>query len=506
MYSNIKTCSLFGLNGYVVDVETDMVRGMPKITLVGLPDLAIKESLERVKSAINNSGYEFPKKRITINLAPANLKKDGSQIDLAIAVGILTAGGSIEKSPDDYVILGELALDGKIYPVQGVLPMVISMREKGFSKFILPYDNRKEAALVSDVEIYPVKKLEEVVEFLLGNISLPRALGDFFESDVKYDMDFSDLKGQDNLKRILTIAAASKGNCLFIGSPGSGKTMAAKRFPTILPQLDFEEAIEVTKIYSVAGLLKENSLVTTPPFRSPHHTASAVALIGGGSYPRPGEISLAHKGVLFLDELPEFSKNVLEVLRQPMEAKVINIARANGTVTYPSDFQLIVAMNPCPCGYYGSKKHECTCSPYQIQRYLSKISHPLLDRIDLHLEVSEVDYKEISSNTLSKSSSEMRKEVEYARDVQKERFVDKPFNFNAEIPDKELSKYCKLDEASKKILELSYKKYRMSARTYNKLLKISRTIADLGHSSKIKEDHILEAIQYRTVDSKFWGN
>lgn len=506
MYSRVKTCTLFGLNGYEVDVETDLARSMPKVSLVGLPDTAIKESIERVRSAINNSGYEFPRKKITINLAPANLRKDGSQIDLAIAIGILLADGIIEKSPDDFVFLGELALDGKIYPVTGILAMIISMREKRYRRFIVPYDNRKEASLVSDVEIYPVKNFKDLVEFLKGNLSLKRAVGDISESEVTYDMDFSDIKGQDNLKRILTIAAASKANCLFIGSPGSGKTMAAKRFPTILPQLDFEEAIEVTKIYSVAGLLKDNALISTPPFRSPHHTASAVALIGGGTYPRPGEISLAHKGVLFLDELPEFSKNVLEVLRQPMEAKVINIARANGTVTFPCDFQLIVAMNPCPCGYFHSKKHECTCLPFQIQRYLSKISHPLLDRIDLHLEVSEVDYKEISTDKISKTSEEMRKEVLNARDVQRERFKGKPYKFNSEIPDKELKKYCQLDENCKRIMELSFKKYNMSARTYNKLLKIARTIADMSKSEKIKEDHLLESIQYRVIDSKFWGN
>lgn len=506
MYSRVKTCTLFGLNGYEVDVETDLSRSLPKVSLVGLPDTAIKESIERVKSAINNSAYDFPNKKITINLAPANLRKDGSQIDLAIAVGILLSDGLIEKSPDDFVFLGELALDGKIYPISGALPMIISMREKGFRKFIVPYDNRREAALVRDVEIYPVKNLKDVVEFLRGNISLERAVGQISNTKVEYDNDFSDIKGQENLKRLLTIAAASKANCLFIGSPGSGKTMAAKRFPTILPQLDFEEAIEVTKIYSVAGLLKENALISTPPFRSPHHTASAVALIGGGTYPRPGEISLAHKGVLFLDELPEFSKNVLEVLRQPMEAKIINIARANGTVTFPSDFQLIVAMNPCPCGYSHSKKHECTCSAYQIQRYLSKISHPLLDRIDLHMEVSEVEYKEISTEKIPLSSEQMRDQVQNARDIQKERFKDKAYSFNSQIPDKDLKKYCKLDEQSKKLMEIAFNKYNMSARTYNKILKISRTIADMDNSDQIKEDHLLESIQYRSIDSKFWGN
>ncbi|MHC5098853.1 YifB family Mg chelatase-like AAA ATPase [Peptoniphilus genitalis] len=379
MYSCTKTCTLTGLNGYPVDVEVDLSNGMPKIILVGLADTAVKESTERVKSAIKNSGFDFPKKRITINLAPANLRKDGTQLDLAIAVSLLSCDESLEMDYSPYVYMGELALDGKINKIQGALPMVISMREKGYRKFIVPYENRKECAIVSDVEIYPVKTLEEVVSFIRGEIQIERCVGSLKREKVSYDMDFSDIKGQENLKRALEISASAKSNILILGSPGSGKTMAAKRFPTILPELDFEEAIEVTKIYSISGLLDDNSLITKPPFRSPHHTASAVSLIGGGRIPKPGEISLAHKGVLFLDELPEFSKSVLEVLRQPMESKDIIISRANANVKYPADFQLVVALNPCPCGYHNSKTHECTCSPYEIQRYLSKISHPLLD-------------------------------------------------------------------------------------------------------------------------------
>lgn len=506
MYSCTRTCTLTGLNGYLVEVEADLYNGLPKTILVGLADTAVKESIERVRSAIKNSGYSFPRRRITVNLAPANLRKDGSQLDLAIAVSLLIADGQLDSDPKDYIFLGELALDGKLNPVNGVLPMVISMRELGYRKFIIPYENRKEASVINDVEIYPVKQFSEVIKFLKGEISLNRVVGEVEYEDVIYDLDFSDIKGQENLKRAMEISAAASANILVLGTPGSGKTMAAKRFPTILPKLDFEDAIEVTKIYSVAGLLKNNSLITTPPFRAPHHTASAVSLIGGGKIPKPGEISLAHKGVLFLDELPEFSKNVLEVLRQPMESKVINISRANASITYPSDFLLVVAMNPCPCGYFNSKNHECTCSPYEISRYLSKISHPLLDRIDIHLEVNEVNYKDIASRKKEETSSDIRKRVEYVRNLCKDRFKDKNYKTNAEIPEKEIYKYAKLNAACEKIMELSYKRYNMSARTYNKVLRIARTIADLDKSDEIKENHLLESIQYRNVDVKFWGN
>ncbi|MDO5715704.1 MAG: YifB family Mg chelatase-like AAA ATPase [Tissierellia bacterium] len=505
MYSCIKTCTLQGLNGFAIDVEVDLTNGLPKVSLVGLPDTAIKESVERVRSAIKNSGYEFPRKRITINLAPANLKKDGTQMDLAIAVALICAQGMVDKSPDDYIFLGELALDGQINEISGALPMVISMREAGFRKFMVPYGNRKECSVISDVEIYPVHTFEEVIEFLTGQRQLERVTEHVDYSKVTYDLDFSDIKGQHGLKRMMEIAASMKANMLCVGVPGSGKTMAAKRFPTILPPLTFEEAIEVTKIYSVSGLLHNHALITTAPFRSPHHTASAAALIGGGQIPKPGEISLSHKGVLFLDELPEFSKHVLEVLRQPLESKEIQIARANASLTYPADFLLIGAMNPCPCGYSGSKKRQCTCNPYQIHRYLSKISHPLLDRIDLHLEISEVEYQEISATIPEESSENIRARVELARNIQSDRFKDEDFRFNSEIPDKLLHKFIPLDSKVQKIMEMSYHRYQMSARTYNKILKIARTIADLDGSEKVREDHILESLQYRSVDGKYWG-
>ena len=506
MYSKTITCSLLGLTGKAIEVESDITTGLPNFLIVGLPDSSIKEAKERVRVAILNSGYNFPPGRITVNLSPADLKKEGTQLDLPIAISLLSSMGVITYPYDDYVFLGELSLAGKIVPIKGALAMIISMREKGYRKFIVPYGNRKECSIISDVEIYPVKNLEEVISFLRGEIQIKRSLGNFQKEKVYYDVDFSDIKGQENLKRALEISACAKSNILILGSPGSGKTMAAKRFPTILPKLDFEEAIEVTKIYSVSGLLDDNALITKPPFRSPHHTASAVSLIGGGKIPKPGEISLAHKGVLFLDELPEFSKSVLEVLRQPMESKDIIISRANANVKYPADFQLVVALNPCPCGYHNSKTHECNCSPYEIQRYLSKISHPLLDRIDIHLEVEEVDYKEISSERSGESSDIIRERVKYVREIQKDRFKEEKFKYNSEIPEKKLKKYCFLDKNSEKILELAFQKYSMSARTYNKILKIARTIADMDHCENIKEDHVLESIQYRTMDKKFWGN
>lgn len=506
MYSKIKTCTLQGLNGFVVDVEVDLTNGLPKVYLVGLPDAAIKESVERVRTAIKNSGYDFPRKRMTISLAPANLKKDGSQMDLAIAVATLCASEVITKVPEDYIFLGELALDGQVNEISGALPMIISMRSEGYRRFVVPYRNRKECSVVSDVEIYPVKTFEDVVQFLLGEKSIERAVGEFRLSPVNYDLDFSDIKGQDSLKRCMEIAACSHSNVLIAGVPGSGKSMAAKRFPTILPPLRFEDAVEVTKIYSVSGLLHNHALMTTPPFRSPHHTASATALIGGGSVPKPGEISLAHKGVLFLDELTEFPKQVLEVLRQPMETKEINISRARMSLVYPADFQLIAAMNPCPCGYLGSKKRQCTCTPYQIQRYLSKISHPLLDRIDLHLEVQEVEYGDIANSAPEQTSAEIRKRVELVREIQKERFREENFQFNSQIPDKKLKTYIHLSSLGKQIMEMAYHKYQMSARTYNKILKIARTIADMESSEVIREEHLLESIQYRSMDAKYWGS
>lgn len=509
MYSKINTCVLQGLNGYIIEAETDLSRGLPTFSIVGLPDASIKESKERVRTAIKNSGYEFPLSRITVNLAPANLKKEGSQLDLAIALGILQANGEIDDfSYEDTVCIGELSLDGRLNPIEGALPMIISMRESNIKRCIVPYDNKDESSAVEDIEIIPVKNLNQAVNYLnKEEIIEPYKSNALFISDTdeKFNMDFSDIKGQEGLKRSLEVAAAGAHNLLIIGPPGAGKTMAARRLPTILPKSSFDEAIEVTKIYSVAGLLKSNALIKNRPFRAPHHTSSAVALIGGGRIPKPGEVSLAHNGVLFLDEIPEFKKNVLEVLRQPMEDEVVTISRANASLTYPSKFMLVASMNPCPCGYYGDPYHECNCSQGSIDRYLGKISSPLLDRIDIHIEVLPVDYKELKDTKKLETSKDIKNRVDKARKIQLERYKKDKIYTNSQLSSKNLKKYCKLSKGAEMIMKEAFNKYRFSARTYNKILKVSRTIADLDDENTILEKHILEAVRYRSLDNKYWG-
>ncbi len=509
MYSKIKTCILQGLNGHVVEVETDLSKGLPVFNIVGLPDTSIKESKERVRTAIKNSGFDFPLARITVNLAPANLKKEGSQLDLAIAVGLLSAMGIVgDFDFENTTFIGELTLDGRINPIDGALPIVISLREHNIKRCIVPYDNRDEAAIVEDVEIIPVKDLGEVVDYLNG-VKVIKAYKNekalSIDEDEAYEVDFSDIKGQESLKRALEVAAAGSHNVLIIGPPGAGKTMAARRLSTILPNLTFEEAIETTKIYSIAGLLKDNALITKRPFRAPHHTSSAVSLIGGGRIPKPGEVSLAHNGVLFLDEILEFKKSVLEVLRQPMEDGVVTISRANATLTYPSKFMLVASMNPCPCGYYGDPYHECTCSQNTIDRYLSKLSSPLLDRIDIHIEVQPVAYTDLVEGKKAETSKEIRNRVNKARQIQLERYKKDNIYSNSQLSPRDIKKYCKLSKNAKVIMEEAFKKYRFSARTYNKILKVGRTIADLDGEEVIQEKHILEAIRYRTIDRKYWG-
>lgn len=507
MYARVKTCTLQGLDGCVVEVETDLSRGLPKLTLVGLPDAAIRESAERVRSAIKNSGQEYPMNRITINLSPANLKKDGSQMDLAIAVSILMANGSIHAEDiEDLVFLGELQLNGEIAPTNGALPMIISLREQGIRRCIVAMENVEECAVITDMEIYPVEHLDQVIKFLNGELNIERSyVENPMDGVKKHELDFADIHGQEQTKRGMEIAAAGGHNLLMVGPPGSGKSMSAKRLPSILPSLTFEEAIEVTKIYSVAGLLDGQKLINTRPFRAPHHTASAVSLIGGGRIPRPGEISLAHHGVLFLDEIPEFGSKVLEVLRQPMEDGIIHIARATASLIYPAKFQLICALNPCPCGHYGNPNHACSCSMSSIQRYLSKVSHPMLDRIDLHLEVSPTDYKSLAKKKKSTPSHVIQKRVESARERQIYRYAEDGILNNSEIPDALIHKYCKIDDHSQKLMELAFKKYKFSGRTYNKLLKVARTIADLDGRENIEDSDLLEAIRYRSIEAKYWG-
>nr|WP_312576135.1 YifB family Mg chelatase-like AAA ATPase [Sedimentibacter sp.] len=507
MLSKLKTCVLYGLEGCGIDVETDLSSGLPGFTIVGLPDVSIKESKERVRSAIKNSGYKFPVSRITVNLAPANLKKEGSQIDLPIAIGILAASRIVEKEiDDDTCIMGELSLDGKINAIDGALPMVISMRNNNYKRVIIPAENKEECGVIEGINVIPVENLNDLVDYLNGKIEVePYSVAyTSFENVDKYSEDFSEIKGQPAMKRAVEIAAAGMHNLLLLGSPGAGKTMIARRIPTILPDLTFEESMEVTKIYSISGQLNGSGLIKKRPFRSPHHTSSRISIAGGGSKPSPGEVSLAHYGVLFLDEIPEFPKNVLEVLRQPMEDGSISISRANGSFTFPAKFMLIASMNPCPCGYLGDPTHECSCNQGQIDKYLSKISGPLLNRIDIQLEISPVKYDDLNDDRLEESSESIKKRIIKARKIQIERYSDIGIMTNSELSGKNILKYCKINNDSKILLKNAFEALGLSARAYNKILKVARTIADLGESENIETKHLAEAIQYRSLDRKYW--
>ncbi|HLG12965.1 MAG TPA: YifB family Mg chelatase-like AAA ATPase [Blastocatellia bacterium] len=508
------SAAVYGIDAYVVDVEIDLTPRagdsmIPIFTMVGLPDLAVKESRERIRAAINNSSFFFPIHRVTVNLAPADVKKEGSAFDLPIAIGILGANGDLNREElNDTLIVGELSLDGRVRPVKGALPIAVAAKRSGASRLIIPEENAREAAVVAGLDVHPVATLRDVVELLNSN-SPPLPLKIDTESLLadlgQYTDDFREVRGQLHAKRALEVATAGGHNILMIGPPGSGKTMVAKRIPTILPPLEFEEAIECTKIHSVVGLTEKRGLVTSRPFRAPHHTISDAGLIGGGAVPRPGEVSLAHNGVLFLDELPEFERNVLEVLRQPLEDGRVTISRASMSLTFPSCFMLAAAMNPCPCGFFNDPTRECKCTQQQIQRYVSKISGPLLDRIDIHIDVPAVKFKELASDAPGESSAEIRERVVRARRVQLERFHDEKIFCNAQMSPRLIRKYCTIDSASKALLENAITRLGLSARAYDRILKVSRTLSDLQGNPAIEPDHVSEAIQYRTLDRNFWA-
>lgn len=503
--------SLIGLEGYLVNIEIDVSAGIPCWDIVGLPDASVKEAKERVRTAIKNSGYDMQSRKIVVNLSPADIKKEGSFFDLPIAIGILACSGNInKKSIEDTIFIGELSLDGKINKVNGVLPMCIEAKKLGIKRVILPIENTKEAAVVKEIEVIGAKSLIEVVNFLNYRIHIESTKFDLkklFHNREAEILDFSEVKGQENIKRALEIAAAGGHNCLLIGSPGSGKTMLARRVPSILPDLTFEESLETTKIHSIAGILEKNvALITKRPFRSPHHTVSSISLIGGGRIPKPGEISLAHNGVLFLDELPEFNKNTLEVLRGPLGDKVVTISRINASLTYPCNFMFIASMNPCPCGYLGSREKECSCSEQSISRYIGKISGPLLDRIDIQIEVSQVKYQNLENNTKIETSQEVKKRVNDARKIQQDRYKKEKIYSNSALTPKLIEKYCKLDSKGKQILELAFNRLGLSARAYGRILKVARTIADLANEKNILKTHVAEAVQYRNLDKRYFKN
>ncbi|OHB36876.1 MAG: magnesium chelatase [Planctomycetes bacterium GWA2_50_13] len=510
MLAKVHSSAVYSIDAYVLEIEVCVSRGtLPYTVLVGLPDQAVKESRDRVRAALINSGYRFPMDHITINLAPASRKKEGPAFELPIAIGLLAASRQIEvRKPEDYLIVGELALDGRVRAINGCLSMAMNAREEHYRGIVLPSANAQEAAVVEGLDVIPVTSLTDTVGFLSGQLEIKPvrlSLEEVFEKSASYDVDFADVKGQEHAKRALLVAAAGGHNVLMIGPPGGGKTMLAQRLPTILPKLLPQESLETTKVYSVSGLVNQgHSLIATRPFRTPHHTISEAGMVGGGTFPRPGELSLSNHGVLFLDELPEFDRNTLESLRQPLEAGQITISRAANTVTYPTNVMLVGAMNPCPCGYYGHTKKECHCTPHQIQKYVSKVSGPLLDRIDIHVEVPALEGKDLKTRQTGETSDTLRDKVRVARDIQHKRFNGAELTINAQMSNKLVKKHCVLDAEAETLLHQAMMELGLSARGYTKILKLARTIADLDSSDRIRTEHVSEAIQYRTLDRGLW--